>query len=80
MLSFETAGSERPIKMFGLIGRLRRIRDAAANWRQAVVMALADQYRPELHYMRGPGPKWRQKHAAWTDKTSRRHDHRAASP
>ena len=24
---------------------------------------LADHYRPELHYMRGPGPKWREKHA-----------------
>jgi hypothetical protein len=23
-----------------------------------------DSYRPELHYMRGPGPKWRAKHAA----------------
>jgi hypothetical protein len=22
-----------------------------------------DPYRPELHYMRGPGPKWREKHA-----------------
>ena len=22
-----------------------------------------DSYRPELHYMRGPGPKWRAKHA-----------------
>jgi hypothetical protein len=22
-----------------------------------------DQYRPKLHYMRGPGPKWRAKHA-----------------
>jgi hypothetical protein len=21
-----------------------------------------DGYRPELHYMRGPGPKWREKH------------------
>jgi hypothetical protein len=21
-----------------------------------------DSYRPELHYMRGPGPKWRDKH------------------
>jgi hypothetical protein len=21
-----------------------------------------DPYRPELHYMRGPGPRWRQKH------------------
>jgi len=24
---------------------------------------LFDPYRPELHYMRGPGPKWREKHA-----------------
>ena len=23
---------------------------------------LFDAYRPELHYMRGPGPKWREKH------------------
>jgi hypothetical protein len=24
--------------------------------------ALVDPYRPELHYMRGPGPKWRAKY------------------
>jgi hypothetical protein len=24
---------------------------------------LLDRYRPELHYMRGPGPKWLEKHA-----------------
>ena len=24
--------------------------------------SLADPYRPELHYMRGPGPKWHAKH------------------
>ena len=23
---------------------------------------LAHPYRPERHYMRGPGPKWREKH------------------
>ncbi len=23
---------------------------------------LLDGYRPELHYMRGPGPKWHEKH------------------
>ena len=27
------------------------------------LMALFVSYRPELHYMRGPGPKWREKHA-----------------
>ena len=25
--------------------------------------ATFDRYRPELHYIRGPGPKWRAKHA-----------------
>ncbi len=25
---------------------------------------ITDPYRPELHYMRGPGPKWRAKHGA----------------
>jgi hypothetical protein len=30
-------------------------------WRD-LARALFDSYRPELHYMRGPGPKWRAKH------------------
>ena len=29
-----------------------------------LMQAFADPYRPELHYMRGPGPKWRAKHPA----------------
>jgi hypothetical protein len=32
-----------------------------ASWRD-VVRELTDPYRPELHYMRGPGPKWAAKH------------------
>src|SRR5262249_12017085 len=28
----------------------------------SVIDGLFDSYRPELHYMRGPGPKWRAKH------------------
>jgi hypothetical protein len=31
-------------------------------WRR-LSTAIFDPYRPELHYMRGPGPKWREKHA-----------------
>ena len=27
-----------------------------------LVVTVANPYRPELHYMRGPGPKWRAKH------------------
>jgi hypothetical protein len=38
-----------------------KARTAVANvWRAA----MADHgYRPEAYYMRGPGPKWRVKHA-----------------
>jgi hypothetical protein len=32
-------------------------------WRQFFLRAF-DPYRPELHYMRGPGPAWRAKHKA----------------
>ena len=33
-------------------------------WRlRRLMVSLHDPYRPELHYMRGPGPKWREKHA-----------------
>jgi hypothetical protein len=28
----------------------------------SMTSALFDSYRPELHYMRGPGPKWHAKH------------------
>jgi hypothetical protein len=35
----------------------------AATWR-TLTHDLFDSYRPERHYMRGPGPKWRAKHAA----------------
>jgi hypothetical protein len=33
----------------------------ASAWRN-FVNPLFDPYRPERHYMRGPGPKWRAKH------------------
>ena len=29
-----------------------------------VFRSLFDPYRPEIHYMRGPGPKWHAKHRA----------------
>lgn len=34
----------------------------ARTWR-TLTHDLFDSYRPERHYMRGPGPKWRAKHA-----------------
>jgi hypothetical protein len=29
---------------------------------QILTRGMFDTYRPELHYMRGPGPKWHAKH------------------
>ncbi len=33
-----------------------------ADFVQNLARSLFDPYRPELHYMRGPGPKWHAKH------------------
>jgi len=33
-----------------------------ADLAHGLAHALFDTYRPELHYMRGPGPKWHAKH------------------
>jgi hypothetical protein len=41
----------------GLIGEIREF------WRQFIVAAF-HPYRPEQHYMRGPGPAWHAKHVA----------------
>ena len=38
--------------------------DAVARRWRWLKTNLSDPYRPELHYMRGPGPKWREKHTA----------------
>ena len=46
--SFSSGQSERSIRGF---------------WRQFFFRAF-DPYRPELHYMRGPGPAWHAKHKA----------------
>jgi hypothetical protein len=43
----------RPAPRFGF---------AIVQLRQRLMKGLIDPYRPELHYMRGPGPKWREKH------------------
>ncbi|HTS41549.1 MAG TPA: hypothetical protein VMH84_13535 [Xanthobacteraceae bacterium] len=31
------------------------------EYRRALASRMFDPYRPELHYMRGPGPRWREK-------------------
>jgi hypothetical protein len=41
------------------LGRVVGVTSRRWRWLAA---PLLDPYRPELHYMRGPGPKWREKH------------------
>jgi hypothetical protein len=40
------------------------LRKLALAWRD-LVHELTDPYRPELHYMRGPGPKSRARQSAF---------------
>ncbi|MCK1641082.1 hypothetical protein IVA95_26695 [Bradyrhizobium sp. 157] len=42
-------------------GLAKPLAELCAFWRQFVAKAF-NPYRPELHYMRGPGPAWRAKH------------------
>ena len=39
----------------------RRMNMVMTSWNKLIGSA-RDTYRPELHYMRGPGPKWHAKH------------------
>ena len=43
----------------------RKVPGLARDFAEMVrtVRSLFNPYRPELHYMRGPGPAWRAKHA-----------------
>jgi hypothetical protein len=50
-------------------GRSGPLAEIRAFWRQFFTRAF-DPYRPELHYMRGPGPAWHAKHPT---PPSRRH-------
>ena len=48
-----------------LSGFARKTAEAVSDFASIVhnlVMDVRDSYRPELHYMRGPGPKSRAKH------------------
>jgi hypothetical protein len=51
-----------------LSGLARRTAESASDFAGVVrnlILDVRDSYRPELHYMRGPGPKWRAKHQPW---------------
>lgn len=38
------------------------LKDLFISFLKRTRKSLTDPYRPELHYMRGPGPKWRERH------------------
>ena len=40
--------------------RIRSMRRRVRHWLRR--LAIYDAYRPELHYMRGRGPKWQEKY------------------
>jgi hypothetical protein len=44
--------------------QLARRLKAIITTRLARIDRVLNPYRPELHYMRGPGPKWRARHLA----------------
>src|SRR4029079_2359725 len=49
-------------------GFARRTAESASDFASVVhnlFMDVRDSYRPELQYMRCPGPKWRAKHQPW---------------
>jgi hypothetical protein len=48
-----------------LPGFARRTTEATSAFASVVrnlILDVRDSYRPEAHYMRGPGPKWHAKH------------------
>jgi hypothetical protein len=45
-----------------ILESLRRFRNEIKARGDKLMESVFDPYRPELHYMRGPGPKWHARH------------------
>ena len=50
------------VRMLAARRQAPALRADIADLLHSLAKALFDPYRPELHYMRGPGPKWHAKH------------------
>ena len=51
-----------------LSGFIRKSTESASDFTSVVrnlILDVRDSYGPEVHYMRGPGPKWHAKHRPW---------------
>jgi hypothetical protein len=52
-----------PIAASAVVSVLRRAGGAVAAFLRSSLAGPVGKYHPEDHYMRGPGPKWREKHS-----------------
>ena len=62
---------QRATAASGLAAAVLKTWTAVTDAWWAMLGRSARPYRPELHYMRGPGPKWREKHAHGRDPAAR---------
>jgi hypothetical protein len=56
-----SSSASLPSAAVGRGGLFRPLADLRSLWRRFLSQAF-NPYRPELHYMRGPGPAWRAKY------------------
>jgi hypothetical protein len=56
------AKSNKAVSMFTARRHGQSLLAEMADLLHNLAKSLYDPYRPELHYMRGPGPKWHAKH------------------
>jgi hypothetical protein len=55
----------RSISRIAFLGLAQKTAESVSVFASVVrnlIKDIRDCYRPELHYMRGPGPKWRARH------------------
>ena len=56
---------------FSLADLTWKVRRVLAKYLRTRTALVDKGYRPELYYMRGPGPKWREAHASARNATGR---------
>ena len=54
--------ARKPVRSRAADHSVPRLTADLADLLHDLARRLLDPYRPELHYMRGPGPKWHAKH------------------
>jgi hypothetical protein len=56
------SAARNPVQMLAARRKALGLTADIADVFRTLAKALFDPYRPELYYMRGPGPRWRAKH------------------